>query len=163
MGLWRQNDRLAKTSRLYDRANENGVGANTMTRLPSRTPQSDHHESQIPMRSLPKHCACAAKRHVEFREATIRARGQRKQPLPIHQRHASTTNPNGTRLSPHRGRLRTVADGCGRKQLLANTPSTPRPPLINGNPSLRIREKEGCCPVGMVQASGSFLTADFEP
>ena len=53
-------------------------------------------------------------------------------------------NPNGTHFSPHRGRLRTVADGCGRlrtvangckrlrtlEQLLANTASTPRPPLI---------------------------------
>ena len=52
-----------------------------------------------------------------------------------HQKHASTTNPNGTRLSPHRERLRTL------EQLLANTASTPRPPLINENPSLRIREK----------------------
>ena len=69
----------------------------------------------------------------------MRAQGQRKQHLPIHQKHASMTNPNGTRLSPHCGRLRTVADGCARlrtlEQLLANTASTPRSPLINGNPS----------------------------
>ena len=46
--------------------------------------------------------------------------------------------------SPRTERLRTVANGCERlrtlEQLLANTAST-RPPLINENPSLRIRKK----------------------
>ena len=40
---------------------------------------------------------------------------------------------------------RTVANGCGRlrtvRQRRANTPSTPRPPRVNREPLLRIREK----------------------
>ena len=49
--------------------------------------------------------------------------------------------------------MRTVADGCGRLRTVANIEttdreqdSTPRPPELNENPSLRIRQKgfEGC-------------------
>ena len=44
----------------------------------------------------------------------------------------------GTAIRSSRGRLRTVADGCGRLRTethcRANTPSTPRPPEWNGNP-----------------------------
>ena len=44
----------------------------------------------------------------------------------------------GTAIRSSHGRLRTVANGCGRlrpqTQRRANTPSTPRPPEWNGNP-----------------------------
>ena len=46
--------------------------------------------------------------------------------------------PIGTAIRSLYGRLRTVANGCGRlrpqTQRRANTPSTPRPPEWNGNP-----------------------------
>ena len=54
--------------------------------------------------------------------------------------------PIGTAIRSSRGRLRTVANGCGRlrsrTQRRANTPSTPRPPEWNGNPCYAFGKKE---------------------
>ena len=102
-------------------------------------------------RSLPKHCACAAKPHVELEKLRFAHRANEnstcrsiKNTLPrrIPMAHAYRLTANGC------GRLRTVANGFGRLRTVAHsgaTPrehaSTPRPPLINGNPSLRIREQ----------------------
>ena len=51
----------------------------------------------------------------------------------------------GTAMWQSRGRLRTVADGCGRlrpwTQRRANAPSTPRPPEWNGNACYAFRKK----------------------
>ena len=53
--------------------------------------------------------------------------------------------PIGTAIRSSRGRLRTVANGCGRlrsrTQRRANTPSTPRPPEWNGNPCYAFGKK----------------------
>ena len=46
-----------KTSQLYDRADENGAGANTIKRLTSRTPQNNHPESQAPLARQREHAA----------------------------------------------------------------------------------------------------------
>ena len=63
--------------------------------------------------------------------------------------HKMTTSvelPIGTAIWSSRGRLRTVADGCGRlrpqTQRRANTPSTPRPPEWNGNPCYAFGKKQ---------------------
>ena len=51
----------------------------------------------------------------------------------------------GTAVRSSHGRLRTVANGCGRlrpqTQRQANTPSTPRPPEWNGNPCYAFGKK----------------------
>ena len=136
-GLWRQNDfepiltcfRLAKTSRLYDRANEYGAGAKkTITRLPSRTPQSDHPWIASPTgtatrtRRLPKNRACAAKPHVELEKL----------------RFAHGANENSTsqvikltrsalpRWESHSAII--LADGCGPLRTVAQHPANKSSP-----------------------------------
>ena len=47
---------------------------------------------------------------------------------------------------------RTAVNGSGRRAAIAGKHSpTPRPPIINGNPSLRIREKECCASAQALQ------------
>ena len=153
--------RLAKTSRLYDRANENDTRANTCARLPSRTPQSDHPGSQIPPARQREHAAfqntvlrlpgaCAAKPHVDLAKLQFKIPHRANENSPM---KTALADPSETRFHDESqwhtlsASPRTVADGCGRlrtlEQLLANTASTRRPPLINGSPSPHIREKEG--------------------
>ena len=58
-----------------------------------------------------------------------------------HKKSPARASPNDRANRRHRGRLRTVADGCGRSSQLRRTHlQPPDPQLINGNPSLRIRE-----------------------
>ena len=67
----------------------------------------------------------------------------------IHEKSLAKASPNGSALALYWGHLRTVADGCERLRTVANIEttgreqgSTPRPPELNENPSLRIREKQ---------------------
>ena len=72
------------------------------------------------------------------RSATPATRNEATTRLKPPKRTTSAKLPIGTAIRGSRGRLQTVADGCGRlrpqTQRRANTPSTPRPPEWNGNP-----------------------------
>ena len=167
----RQNEPIV----LYDRANETGAGANTMTRLPSRTPQSDHPWIANPngtatrTRSLPKHGACAAKRRRASRSYESRT-GPTKTALAdaktrFHERipmaHAYRLAADGC------GRLRTVANGCER--LVANgcelwsTPCEhglhPQTPTYKREPFATHSGKTCVSPHRKAQKEGSVLEA----
>ena len=72
------------------------------------------------------------------RSTTPARRNEATRPLTPPKMTPSAELTIGTAIWPSRGRLRTVADGCGRLRTVgqrrANTPSTPRPPEWNGNP-----------------------------
>ena len=72
------------------------------------------------------------------RSATPATRNEATTRLKTPKMTTSAELPIGTAIWTYRGRLRTVANGCGRlrtvRQRRANTPSTPRPPEWNGNP-----------------------------
>ena len=111
---------------------------------------TQHSETQT---DLTKRCACAVKspstlQHLIFPHASTLFHTNLM-------RHVSIRNP--PKLPPMAGphgptanggeRLRTVADGCERLRTVANAEtkrreqgSTPRPPELNENPSLRIQE-----------------------
>ena len=65
-----------------------------------------------------------------------------------HKKSPARASPNDRANRRHRGRLRTVANGCERLRTVAVAQANfgehlqpPDPQLINGNPLLRIREK----------------------
>ena len=79
------------------------------------------------------------------RSATPATRNEATTRLKPPKMTTSAELPIGTAIRGSRGRLRTVADGCGRlrtrTQRRANTPSTPRPPEWNGNPCYAFGKK----------------------
>ena len=72
------------------------------------------------------------------RSTTPTTRNEATRPLSPPKITPSSELTIGTAIWPSRGRLQTVAEGCGRLRTVgqrrANTPSTPRPPEWNGNP-----------------------------
>ena len=91
------------------------------------------------------------------RSATPATRNEAKTRLKPPKRTTSVKLPIGTAIRSSRGRLRTVANGCGRlrpqTQRRANTPSTPRPPEWNGNPCYAF----GKTPVPFVELPSIFF------
>ena len=92
------------------------------------------------------------------RSATPATRNEAKTRLKPPKRTTSVKLPIGTAIRSSRGRLRTVANGCGRlrpqTQRRANTPSTPRPPEWNGNPCYAF----GKTPVPFVELPSIFFS-----
>ena len=131
--------RLAKASRLHDRANENGAGATTITRLPSRTPHSDHPWIANPIgtamrtRSLPKHCACAAKRYVQLEKLRFPHRGSKNDTRQVIQATCKTLSPTTRLYVPlvdACDRLRTLSGPCGRLRTQRRVWRTHADPLL---------------------------------
>ena len=133
-------------SRLYDRANKNDAGANTITRLPSRTPQNDHPWNANPngaaartrgLRSETQRC----KRHDSRTGATNSA-------LQDSSKSHFCDNPNGTATFSTCGRSRTLSNAC--------TQTYPPTPLNNGNPFGNIRRGSNNVWRPLVSASSKF-------
>ena len=79
------------------------------------------------------------------RSATPATRNEATTRLKLPKMTTSAKLPIGTAIRSSYGRLRTVANGCGRlrtrTQRRANTPLTPRPPEWNGNPCYAFGKK----------------------
>ena len=137
--LWRQNDvdqfHMFQARQNEPIVNENRVGANTIARLPSRTPQSDHPGSQIPMARQREHAAfqntAPAQRNNTSSVEKLRFAHRVNENSPC--RSIKNTLPRRILMAhAHRltadgcGRLRTVANGCERLRTVANSGATPR-------------------------------------
>ena len=96
---------------------------------------------------LTKRCACAAKcitflaRHVGVMQITMELRRKLTRDTSM-QSHLQKLPPMAANLRRDDDDTTTTNDDKRRHDAShANTAPTPRPPTINGNPSLRIREK----------------------
>ena len=111
----------------------------TQTHFPPRLCKSPWHcdiTNVVPPHGLPTHCTLQHLTCPRFLATSHESDTSRFHPKP-----SPKASPNGSALPSYCGRLRTVADGCEHRNNGSRTGSTPRPPELNENPSLRIREK----------------------
>ena len=121
---------------------------------PHPTPQKHHSPNANPngtahkTADLTKRCACAVNHtSTAYMSTRFHAVSRESDTSRFHPKPFPKASPNGSALAPYRGRLRTAANGCKRLRTVADAEttgreqgSTPRPPELNENPSLRIRE-----------------------